>query len=89
MYSIWIKQVLAPIEEDVSNMSASTCSGWLNQTETIPEYLSQGTIARYQESRVKVEHQLHSCRVQGVVSMFNALSTEEKEECLKILQNAN
>ena len=36
-----------------------------------------------------VEQRLHNCRVQGVVSIFNELSNEEKEECLKILQKTN
>lgn len=58
----------------------------LSQTQTLPNYLDHQTVKRYHEVRRSVEQRLHSCRVQGVVSMFNELSNEEKEECLKILQ---
>ena len=67
-------------------MTASSCLGWLTQTQTLPEYLSYQAIERYETEKKRVEHRLHSCRVQGVVSMFNELSLEEKAECLKILQ---
>lgn len=70
-------------------MNASRCSGWLSQTQTLPNYLDQQTVKRYHDVRRMVEQRLHNCRVQGVVSMFNELSSEEKEECLKILQKTN
>ena len=82
----WIKQFLIPIESEVSRISASSCSGWLSQTQTLPGYLDQQTVQRYHELRLQVEQRLHYCRVHGVVSMFNELTNEEKEECLKLLQ---
>ena len=82
----WIKQFLIPIESEVGRISASSCSGWLSQTQTLPGYLDQQTVKRYHELRLQVEQRLHNCRVQGVVSMFNELTNEEKEECLKLLQ---
>ena len=85
----WIKQYLSPIEYEVTRMTASSCSGWLSQTQTLPDYLDQQTVKRYHDLRRRIEQRLHSCRVQGVVSMFNELTSEEKEECLKILQRTN
>ena len=82
----WIKQFVIPGEYEVSRMTASSCSGWLSQTQTLPDYLDQETVNRYHNLRQRVEQRLHNCRVQGVVSIFNELSYEEKEECLKILQ---
>ena len=82
----WVKQYISPVEYEVRAMNAPRCSGWLSQTQTLPNYLDQQTVKRYHEVRRSVEQRLHSCRVQGVVSMFNELSNEEKEECLKILQ---
>ena len=82
----WVKQYISPVEYEVRVMNAPRCSGWLSQTQTLPNYLDQQTVKRYHEVRRSVEQRLHSCRVQGVVSMFNELSNEEKEECLKILQ---
>ena len=34
---------------------------------------------------VNVEKKLHECKVQGVYSLFNALSEEEKEEFLRLI----
>ena len=82
----WVKQYISPVEYEVRTMNAPRCSAWLSQTQTLPNYLDQQTVKRYHEVRRSVEQRLHSCRVQGVVSMFNELSNEEKEECLKILQ---
>ena len=85
----WIKQFISPVEYEVVRMTASSCSGWLSQTQTLPDYLDQQTVKRYHDLRHRVEQRLHNCRVQGVVSMFNELTSEEKEECLKILQKTN
>ena len=85
----WVKQYISPVEYEVRVMNASRCSGWLSQTQTLPNYLDQQTVKRYHDVRRLVEQRLHNCRVQGVVSMFNELSNEEKEECLKILQKTN
>ena len=85
----WVKQYISPVEYEVRVMNAPRCSVWLGQTQTLPIYLDQQTVKRYHEVRQSVEQRLHNCRVQGVVSMFNELSSEEKEECLKILQKTN
>ena len=85
----WVKQYISPVEYEVRTMNAPRCSAWLSQTQTLPNYLDHQTVKRYHEVRRSVEQRLHSCRVQGVVSMFNELSNEEKEECLKILQKTN
>ena len=85
----WVKQYISPVEYEVRVMNASRSSGWLSQTQTLPNYLDQQNVKRYHDVRRLVEQRLHNCRVQGVVSMFNELSNEEKEECLKILQKTN
>ena len=73
----WIKQFISPVEYEVVRMTASSCSGWLSQTQTLPDYLDQQTVKRYHDLRRRVEQRLHNCRVQGVVSMFNELTSEE------------
>ena len=85
----WTKQFIIPVENEVNMMSASRCSGWLSQTQTQPDYLDQQTVKRYLDLKCRIEQRLHSSRVQGVVSMFNELTDEEKEECLKMLQRIN
>ena len=84
----WVEQIITPVENSISYMSASRCSGWLSQTQTLPDFLSKQITIRYFRVRSQIEQRLHDCRVQGVVSMFNELTNEEKEECLRILQEA-
>ena len=83
----WIQLFLLPVEKGINNIPALTCTRWLNQTQTIPELLDSETVKRYHAARQAVEQRLHNCRVQGVVSMFDNLSDEEKTECLRILQS--
>ena len=85
--SAWIKLYIISAEDEVSTMPALLCTRWLSQTQSLPNYLDQQSIARYHNVRDLVDERLHKCRVQGVVSLFKALSKEEKEECLMILQN--
>lgn len=37
----WVEQYLTPVENSISYMSASRCSGWLSQTQTLPDFLSK------------------------------------------------
>jgi hypothetical protein len=45
-------------------------------------------IERYKKATQAIEWQLHSSRVQGVVSMFNNLTESEKVECLRIINHS-
>lgn len=83
--SIWVENVIKPVEESSDQMDARTCTSWLEKTEILPKYLSKDVVKRYEIAYKTVEERLHICRVEGVVSLFEQLSNEEKRKCLKIL----
>ena len=81
----WLKKYIEPAEEYSKEMTASDCTNWLDKTLILPAYLDTKTIERYKEAAQIIELQLHSSRIQGVVSMFSNLTDSEKTECLKII----
>ena len=55
----------------------------------MPSFVSGETAKRVQQAITKVEGKLHECRVQGVLSLFKALSDEEKNEFLELIKQDN
>lgn len=84
----WLNKYVVPAEEFSKEMNASECTNWLDKTLVLPAYLDSKTLERYKEAMRIIELQLHSSRIQGVVSMFNNLTDSEKKECLKIINQS-
>lgn len=80
----WIDAVVSPIE-DGSVTEASQCSAFIEKLHSLPRYVSRETIQRVKAAEKNVTERLHACRVQGVLSMYNALSEEEKNEFLMLV----
>ena len=51
----------------------------------MPSFVSSSTSKRVQQAISKVEDQLHKCKVQGVLALFNMLSEDEKNEFLRLI----
>ena len=66
-------------------MSPHECTTWLERTKTLPECLSSESKQRYSCTKELIEHQLHAARVDGVLSMYDALTPTEKDEFKKAL----
>lgn len=56
-----------------------------SDTQTVPVYLDAACISRYHRAYEKVEQTLHSCRIQGVLSMFRELTSAEQEEFIRLI----
>jgi len=82
---LWIENYIVAVEENVSQMDAVECTSWMERTKSLPKYVSTDVEGRYHIAYGKVEERLHMCKVEGVVSLFNKLSIEEKKQCLAIL----
>lgn len=83
----WHLSTLAPIDRSLGAYSASDCVNWIERTEVLPDYLSSHHRLLYKKAKDQVIERLHTCRIEGVVTMFNSLSPEEKKECLLLLTN--
>ena len=81
----WIERNIVPAENEISTMSAISCTNWLEHTKLLPAFLDAKTVEKYNIVRAEVEKRLHICKVDGVVSMFKQLSDTEKKACLEEL----
>ena len=66
-------------------MTPDECLRWLDRTRAVPSYFSHETQKRYQNVKKLVESQLHAARVDGLLSMFDALTAEEKTKFRMLL----
>ena len=83
----WLLATINPIERSLGTYTASDCVSWIEKTELLPDYLSSHHKQLYKRTKDKVVERLHTCRIDGVVTMFNSLSPEERKECLSLLIN--
>jgi hypothetical protein len=83
----WVDKYIAVAEQTYRTMSPHECTSWLERTKTLPEYLGNDSRQKYSRIKELVEHQLHAARVDGVLSMYDALTPTEKEEFKKLLYN--
>lgn len=81
----WMDEVVFLALQSSEQFTASECINWLEKTVSLPIYIEANARSEYIKAKTVVEKRLHSCRVEGVVSMFNSLSSEEKEQCLELL----
>jgi hypothetical protein len=80
----WIIKTLEPAEI-TDSLDAQQCAQFIEKLRNVPTFVSSKTNRRVKKAIVNVEKKLHECKVQGVYSLFNALSEEEKEEFLKLI----
>ena len=62
------------------------CSSWIEKLSSIPSYADSETTRRAQNALETITDQLHACKVQGVLSLYNGLTKEEKEEFLRLIK---
>ncbi len=81
----WVSKYITVAEQSYQTMSPHECTTWLERTRTLPEYLGNESKQKYSCIRQLIEHQLHAARVDGVLSMYDALTPSEKDEFKKLL----
>lgn len=81
----WVEKTIVPVEEG-SITNAQKCSSWIEKLTSIPNYIDAQTTKRAQRASEVVTKQLHACKVQGVLSLYNGLTQEEKEEFLRLIK---
>ena len=81
----WFDENLSDILYKVDNMSAAECIQWQNKCSNYPEFLTDKDMEILHSAQKVVNARIKSLKIQGVVEMFNELSSDEKTECLNIL----
>lgn len=80
----WIEKNIFPVEEGTVT-DVQKCSLWTEKLSSIPSYADSETTKRAQNALEAITKQLHACKVQGVLSLYNSLTREEKEEFLRLI----
>lgn len=83
--SVWVNRYIDAAERSYQSMTLRECAAWLEATVSIPDWFGTATKKRYEHVHSLVEKRLHSARVDGLLSMYDALTDEEKIEFRKIL----
>ncbi len=81
----WIENTVECAECDEIT-DAQQCVFWLEKLRNAPSFISKKGLNRTQNAITHIEKQLHKCRVQGVLSLYYALTEDEKKEFLKIIE---
>ena len=81
----WMKVNVIDISAKIENMTASECMHWKSTHETYPDFLTESDITELKKFRERMDYQLQTQRIQGVVSMYSKLTDAEKKECIQIL----
>ncbi len=81
----WITEVIIPVEKGEIT-DAQQCVSWIDKLHKRPEYISEKTFERAELARKNVDKKLHDCKVNGVVSLYNDLTDDEKQEFLRLIR---
>ena len=80
----WIRKVITPVEEG-EELDAQKCTSMIEKLHIIPDFVSKETVVRAKAALDILDKKLHECKVQGVLSLYNSLTEEEKEEFKSII----
>ena len=72
-------------EASYKTMSQHECAAWLDRTRIYPDYFTEEAIKRFNEVKELVESRLHRSRVEAIISMYDALTENEKAEFKRLM----
>lgn len=81
----WINQYLQTIKEKLNRMTATECFTWRDRVSVLPPYLSEETVTIYKEMDKQVLERTSELKIDGVISLFNQLDSEDKKKCMQLL----
>ena len=74
----WMTNNVEYVYINCATLTPYECTSWLERTSVLPTCLSSTSKERYKQVRTIVERHLHDARIEGVLSMYDALSEDEK-----------
>ena len=78
----WLNQYLFE-DSDVKLWSAQECTAWLNKVNDTPNYLTEKSYEVLEKMKVIIQVRMQGLNIEAVISLFNNLSDEEKNEALE------
>lgn len=82
----WLRKNVLAIREAIGTMTVSQCVQWQSTKSELPDFLTNEDLEEINTLSVLVTEKIKTQKINGVVEMFTALSEEEKQECLRRLQ---
>jgi hypothetical protein len=82
----WMRKNVIGVYTSIDTMTTAQCVKWQAIVSELPEFLEESDLAEITKLSETVREKIKSQRIQGVVEMFNALSNDEKIECLRIIK---
>ncbi|KZZ84379.1 hypothetical protein [Bacillus sp. SJS] len=76
----WIKRYLTN-QQSLINWTVTECTTWLNDTSILPHYLTLETSIELNNVNKMVMRRLSELSIEGVLSLFNNLTEEQKKVC--------
>jgi len=84
----WASKYLGHSQSDIASWTAKQCLEWQDATETLPGYLRQETVKRYNRVRDAVRDRLSVLNIEAIIMMFARLTPEQKRVCyMKLTQH--
>lgn len=83
----WMKRNISDVFENTGSMSVAQCVKWQSTVSELPDYLEEDDLEKVTSLSIIISNIIKSQRIQGVVELFSSLSSEEKIECLKMLND--
>ncbi|MDQ0201066.1 hypothetical protein [Neobacillus ginsengisoli] len=76
----WVNRYLKQLNSEIG-WDVTECNIWLNDTTVLPHFLSPISIDNFKKMRNQVMLRLNELSVDGVLSLFNNLTEEQKKFC--------
>lgn len=81
----WLKENVNLITNKVANMTPQECMTWRSKNASLPSYLSESSMEKFNVANNLVTERIKACKIDGIVSLFTELSEVDKKHCIKKL----
>lgn len=82
----WLRKNIQSVRDSLGTMTVSQCVQWQNTKAELPDFLTDEDMEEINALSILITEKIKTQKINGVVEMFTALSEEEKQECLRRLQ---
>lgn len=82
---IWARNYLNYTIKDISVWDSNKCYSWFDSTNVIPNYVQSEEIEKYKCIKEMVIERTKQIKLDSILVMFNQLTSEEKEVCIRLL----
>lgn len=83
----WLRKNVLSVRESIETMTVSQCVQWQSSKTELPDFLTKKDLEEINALSVLVTEKIKTQKINGVIELFTALSSDEQKECLRQLQN--